>query len=86
MAIEKIVVKIGDREIELTMDEARELWSELDQLFSAPKGSMGDLQMEFEKSLQMEFEKREFEKLMPRDPFRQYYVGDRVGYNPLEIT
>jgi hypothetical protein len=66
MAIEKIVVKIGDREIELTMDEARELWSELDQLFSAPKGSMGDLQREFEK--------REFEKLMPKKP------------PPLEIT
>lgn len=49
MSIEKIVVKIGDCEIEMTMDEARALWSDLDELFSAPKSDFEDFKKKLDK-------------------------------------
>lgn len=33
--IEKVTLKIGNKAIELTLDEARELWQELNQMFNS---------------------------------------------------
>ncbi len=35
MSIEKIVVKIGDEEVTLTLEEARALWADLDEIFQS---------------------------------------------------
>ncbi len=37
MSIDKIVVMIGDEAVTMTFDEARALWADLDEIFSAPK-------------------------------------------------